>query len=132
MPPHSGLARARAYPAESRGLSLRDWERVPAFNVRDFATTPTGRALARAYWSPIRTRPAPAIAYLLPVSTCARCRLPVPCLLPPRFWIVDFSDAIKAVAVSVAQVGNQVVGIRAECGMPNGFGVGVQPEMHHL
>ena len=40
MPPHSGLARARAYPAESRGLSLRDWERVPAFHVGDFLTTP--------------------------------------------------------------------------------------------
>lgn len=59
----------------------------------------------------------------------ASTRLPVPCLLPPRFWIVDFSDAIKAVAVSVAQVGDQVVGIRAECGMPDANRIAARSEL---
>ena len=55
------LAHARTYSAESRGLSLRHWERVPAFHVGDFVTTPPRRTLGSAGSSSSRCR-LPAIA----------------------------------------------------------------------
>ena len=43
------LARACACQAESRGLALRNWERVPALDVDDFAGTPTGLPRSRRF-----------------------------------------------------------------------------------
>ena len=59
----------------------------------------------------------------------ASTRLPAYCLLSTRFRIAEFSDAIKAVAVSVAQIGDQVVGIRAECGMPDAKRIAARSEL---
>ena len=77
-------SRAHAYPAESRGLSLRDWERVPAFNLGDFAVTPTGQGLGSS------SNPR---CYVAPLFRCARS-------LKPRPAMDFFRDDVATVRMS--------------------------------